>query len=176
MIPIFLNYMRNIYFYLISKMTFNNITIIKSHILSAYFISQQMMVIKIDRTQDLTELVVFCMLSHSVVFNSFRSFGLQPARLFSSWHFSGRNTGADCHFLFQSIFLTQRSNRYLLCLPHCRRILYLLSHKGSPLQSCREYRYSRVQGPSQCQETYIKHSLLSHSGEEAENEKHHTQI
>ena len=30
-----------------------------------------MMVIKIDRTPDLTELVVFCVLSHSVVFNSF---------------------------------------------------------------------------------------------------------
>ena len=29
-----------------------------------------------------------------------------------------------CHFLFQKIFLTRRSNRSLLCLLHCRQILY----------------------------------------------------
>ena len=34
-----------------------------------------------------------------------------------------------CHFLLQGIFLTQGSNPDLL---HCRRILYLLSHQGSP--------------------------------------------
>ena len=38
-------------------------------------------------------------------------------------------TGVGCHFLLQGIFLTQRSN---LCLLHCRRILNLLSHRGSP--------------------------------------------
>ena len=34
-----------------------------------------------------------------------------------------------CHFLLQGIFLTQGSN---LGLPHCRQILYCLSHQGSP--------------------------------------------
>ena len=34
-----------------------------------------------------------------------------------------------CHFLLQGIFLTQGSN---LGLPHCRQILYHLSHQGSP--------------------------------------------
>ena len=29
-----------------------------------------------------------------------------------------------CHFLFQGIFLTQGSNPSLLCLLHCRQILY----------------------------------------------------
>ena len=36
-----------------------------------------------------------------------------------------------CHFLFQGIFLTQGSNPCLLCLLHCRQILYPLSHRGS---------------------------------------------
>ena len=40
---------------------------------------------------------------------------------------SGKNTGVGC--LLQGIFLTQGSN---LGLPHCRRILYHLSHQGSP--------------------------------------------
>ena len=40
-----------------------------------------------------------------------------------------KNTGVGCHFLLQGIFPTQGSNPGL---PHCRRILYRLSHQGSP--------------------------------------------
>ena len=36
-----------------------------------------------------------------------------------------KNTGVDCHALFQGIFPTQGSNPGL---PHCRQILYQLSH------------------------------------------------
>ena len=36
-----------------------------------------------------------------------------------------------CHFLLQGTFLTQGSNPHLLCLLHCRWILYPLSHHGS---------------------------------------------
>ena len=42
-----------------------------------------------------------------------------------------RNTGVGGHFLLQGIFLTQGPNLFLLCLLHCRQILYLLSHQGS---------------------------------------------
>ena len=41
----------------------------------------------------------------------------------------GKNTGVGCHALLQGIFQTQGSNP---CLPHCKRILYSLSHQGSP--------------------------------------------
>ena len=41
----------------------------------------------------------------------------------------GKNTGIGCHDLLQGIFPTQGSN---LGLPHCRQILYHLSHQGSP--------------------------------------------
>ena len=41
----------------------------------------------------------------------------------------GKNTGVGFHVLLQGIFLTQGSNP---CLLHCRRILYHLSHRGSP--------------------------------------------
>ena len=40
-----------------------------------------------------------------------------------------KNTGESCHALLQGIFPTQRSNPGL---PHCRQILYHLSHQGSP--------------------------------------------
>ena len=39
-----------------------------------------------------------------------------------------KNTGVGCHFLLQEIFSTQGSNPGL---PHCRQILYHLSHQGS---------------------------------------------
>ena len=41
----------------------------------------------------------------------------------------GKNTGVGCHALLQGIFPTQGSNEGL---PHCRQILYHLSHQGSP--------------------------------------------
>ena len=41
----------------------------------------------------------------------------------------GKNTGVGCRALLQGIFPTQGSNTGLL---HCRRILYHLSHQGSP--------------------------------------------
>ena len=47
----------------------------------------------------------------------------------SSWNSPGQNTGVGSLSLFQGIFPTQGSNPGL---PHCRQILYQLSHKGSP--------------------------------------------
>ena len=69
------------------------------------------------------------LVSHSVVSDCLQPHGLQPARLLSPWDFLGKNTGVDCHFLLQGIFLTQGSNPGLL---HCRQILYCLSYQGSP--------------------------------------------
>ena len=54
---------------------------------------------------------------------------LSCVRLFSPWNFPGQNTEVDSLSLLQGIFLTQGSNPGL---PHCRQILYQLSHKGSP--------------------------------------------
>ena len=63
--------------------------------------------------------------SHSVASNS-----LQPHGLHSPWNSPGQNTGVGSFSLLQGIFTTQGSNPGL---PHCRRIFYQLSHKGSPL-------------------------------------------
>ena len=41
----------------------------------------------------------------------------------------GKNTGVGCNVLLQGILLTQGSNPGF---PHCRQILYCLSHQGSP--------------------------------------------
>ena len=40
-----------------------------------------------------------------------------------------KNTGVGCHALLQGTFLTQGLNPGL---PHCRQILYHLSHQGNP--------------------------------------------
>ena len=51
-------------------------------------------------------------------------------RLLCPWDFPGKNTGVGCHSLLQGIFLAQGSN---LCLLHCRRIFYCVSHQENPL-------------------------------------------
>ena len=48
---------------------------------------------------------------------------------YSLWNSPGQNTGVGSLSLLQGIFLTQELN---LGLPHCRQILYHLSHQGSP--------------------------------------------
>ena len=51
---------------------------------------------------------------------------LRPHGLYSPWNSPGQNTGVDSLSLLQGIFPTQGSN---LGLPHCRQILYQLSHR-----------------------------------------------
>ena len=65
----------------------------------------------------------------SVVFDSCDPMDCSP--LGSSVHGDspGKNTGVGCLALLQGIFSTQGSNPVL---PHCRRILYCLSHRRSP--------------------------------------------
>ena len=62
--------------------------------------------------------------SHSVMSDSLQSHGLH-----SPWNSPGQNTGVGSFSLLQGIFPTQGSN---LGLPHCRCILYQLSHEGGP--------------------------------------------
>ena len=54
---------------------------------------------------------------------------LQLHGLYSPWNSPGQATGVGGLSLLQGIFQTQGSNP---SLPHCRLILYQLSHKGSP--------------------------------------------
>ena len=49
--------------------------------------------------------------------------------MYSPWNSPGQNTGVHSCSLLQGIFPTQELNP---SLPHCRQILYQLSHKGSP--------------------------------------------
>ena len=66
--------------------------------------------------------------SCSVTSDSLRPHGLQSARLLCPWNSSGTNTGVCSCSILQGIFPTQGLNPGL---PHCRWILYQLSHKGS---------------------------------------------
>ena len=53
----------------------------------------------------------------------------------------GKNTRVGCHALLQGIFPTQGSNPGL---PHCRQILYCLSHQGSPCLNTRSLYFLRA--------------------------------
>ena len=64
--------------------------------------------------------------SHSVVSDSLQSHG--P---YNTWNSPGQNTGVASLSLLQGIFPAQGSNPGL---PHCRQILYQLSHKGNPVK------------------------------------------
>ena len=76
-----------------------------------------------------SEPFLLVVLTCSVVSDSLWPHGLGPSRILCPWDSPGKNTGAGCHSLFQGIFPTWGSNPDLL---HCRWILYLLSHWGSP--------------------------------------------
>ena len=65
----------------------------------------------------------------SVVSDSVWPHGLQPVRLFCPWDFPGKNTGVDCHFLLQGIFLTQGLNLHLL---HLQADSLTLAPPGKP--------------------------------------------
>ena len=64
--------------------------------------------------------------SPSIVSHSFQSRGR-----YISWNSPGQNPGVGSLSLLQGIFPTQGSNPGL---PHCRRILYQLSHQGSQVK------------------------------------------
>ena len=57
---------------------------------------------------------------------------LRPHVIYSPWNSPDQNIGVGSLSLLQGIFPTQGSNPGL---PHCRQILYQLSHKGSPVPS-----------------------------------------
>ena len=54
---------------------------------------------------------------------------LRPHGLYSPWNSPGQNTGVGSCSPLQGIIPTQGSHPGL---PHCRQILYQLSHQGSP--------------------------------------------
>ena len=64
--------------------------------------------------------------SCSVISDSLQSYGLQPTRLLCPWDSPGKNSGVGCRALLQGM---EGSNPGL---PYCRRVLYQLSHQGSP--------------------------------------------
>ena len=72
---------------------------------------------------------MLCMHACSVVSDSLRPHGLQPARPPCPWAFLGKNTGVDCQVLLQGIFQTQGWN---LCLLHWQVVSLPLSYLGSP--------------------------------------------
>ena len=76
--------------------------------------------------------------SCSVMSDSLRPHGLWPTRLLCPWDSPGKNTGVGCHSLLQGIFLTQGLN---LGLPHCRQILYHLSHQRGPIGSLLQFQH-----------------------------------
>ena len=55
-----------------------------------------------------------------------------PHERCSPWNSPGKNTGVRSRSLLQGIVPTQGLNP---SLPHCRQILYQLSHRGSPNES-----------------------------------------
>ena len=61
------------------------------------------------------------------------------ARLFHPWDFPGKHTGVGCHFPLQEIFPTQGLNPGL---PHCRQMLYHLSHQRKPRQCIKKQGHS----------------------------------
>ena len=78
---------------------------------------------------------------------------LQHHRLYSPWNPPGQDTRVGSCSLLQGIFPTQGFNPGL---PNCRRILYQLSHQGSPNSSNRKF----IEGVSELVRDHIKGYLI----------------
>ena len=76
------------------------------------------------QTYEIGTITIFISENRSVMSDSLWLHGL-----YSPWNSPGQNTRVGSLSLLQGIFPTQGSNPGL---PHCRRILYQLNHKGSP--------------------------------------------
>ena len=96
--------------------------------------------------------IVFHTALHLCIFASLWTIGWVPL----SWDSPGKNTGVGCYALLQGIFLTQESNPYLLCVLHCRWILHLISHPGSPFSYMKrsEVKWSEMKSPS-CVQLFV---------------------
>ena len=75
----------------------------------------------------------------------------------SPWNSPGQNTGLGTLSVLQGIFPTQGSNSGL---PHCRRILYQLSYKGSPVNG-RQTAVSFMPDIDGTGSGFLLHSILS---------------
>ena len=69
----------------------------------------------------------------SVMSDSLWSHGLWPTRLLYPWNSLGKNTGVNCHFLLQGIFLTQGSNSNFLHLPALKHGFFTISATWEPV-------------------------------------------
>ena len=76
-----------------------------------------------NRTEYTSAVACLCVCC-SVTFDSLQPHRLYPSKLLCSWDFPGKHTGVGSHFLLQGAFPTQGLNPCLLCLLHCRQILY----------------------------------------------------
>ena len=75
-----------------------------------------------------------CGHAHSSHFSRVQPFVTLRATAHCSWDFCDKNTEVGFHALLQGIFLTQGSNPRLLCLLHCRQILYCWPSQEAPLK------------------------------------------
>ena len=95
----------------------------------SYLIGYQYLLLTHNTLQFHCVCVCVCGVSRSGVSSSVQPHGLSPARLLCPWNSPGKNARVGSHSLLWGIFLTQGLNPGL---PHCRQILYCLSHQGSP--------------------------------------------
>ena len=98
--------------------------------------------------------------SRSVVSDSFWRHGL-----YGPWNSPGQNAGLCSLSLLQGILPTQGLNSGR---PHCRQVLYQMSHKGSPLQPCHLEHWS--QGPL-CKHCTHRHFVSPLKSSQVEHEE-----
>ena len=82
---------------------------------------------------------------------------LRTHGVYSPWNSQGQNTAVGSLSFLQGVFPTQGSNPGL---PHCRQVLYQLSHKGSPLSSQRVPEISSLDSKLSLLSAFMSSSLL----------------
>ena len=92
--------------------------------------SQMMRLLLFSITTRVSYCISYVCLVTQLYLTLYDSMDCNPPGSFLHVDSPGKNTGAGCHALLQGIFPIQWLNTSLL---HCRRIIYHLSHQGSPI-------------------------------------------
>ena len=103
-----------------SRFTFITNNVARSNLEYIYWMTYKISFVVYTVTEILRSLYESESVSHSVVSDSLRPHGREPAKFLCARNSPGKNTGVGYHSLFQGIFPTQGSHLGFL---HCRQIL-----------------------------------------------------
>ena len=95
-----------------------------------------------------------------------------PSRLLCPWNFSGKNTGAGCHFLLHRIFPIQGSNPRFFFLWYWEVNIFTTESPGKPKINDSSIKINVVSPHTGQNGQHQKNLQIIHAGDDVEEREH----